>query len=282
MSTENSTKRAPYSAGNLMYFLTNHTILVLVLTLFSLGGFFLGSVWTENRMLKKGVTAGTQAAVAQPVAPTATAITTDMVSSLFDEGVITFGKKDSKVTFVEFSDPSCPYCHIAAGKNPELNNSAGAQFKLKADGGTYEPPVPEMKKLVDAGKAAFIWVYSPGHGNGELATKALYCAQEKGKFWQVHDLLMNSKGYDLLNNTVKNDKAQAGTLAAFTKSAMKESDMKNCLESGKYDDVISRDTAIATKFGVSGTPGFVVNTQLFPGAYSFVDMKSVVDTALDS
>lgn len=282
MSAENSTSRAPYSAANLLSFVTNNTILILVVALFALAGFFLGSVWTENRMLKKGVTAGTQPEVTAPAVPAATAITQEMVSGLFDEGVITFGKKDSQVTFVEFSDPSCPYCHIAAGKNPDLNNSAGTQFKLKADGGSYEPPVPEMKKLVDAGKAAFVWVYSPGHGNGELASKALYCAHEKGKFWPVHDLLMSSKGYDLLNNTVKNDKAQATTLAAFTKSAMSESDMTKCLSSGKYDEVISRDTGIATKFGVSGTPGFIVNTQLFPGANSFVDMKSVVDAALNS
>jgi protein-disulfide isomerase len=92
-----------------------------------------------------------------------------------------FGKKDSKVLFVEFSDPSCPFCHVASGKNPELNKQAGAQFTMEKDGGTYVPPVPEMKKLVDSGKAAYVWLYANGHGNGELATKALVLCEGKGK-----------------------------------------------------------------------------------------------------
>ena len=58
-----------------------------------------------------------------------------------------FGKKDSKILFVEFSDPSCPFCHVAAGKNPELNKQAGAQFTMEKDGGTYVPPVPGNEEV---------------------------------------------------------------------------------------------------------------------------------------
>ncbi len=272
----------PYSLATLLNFVSNNTILILVLVLFSLSGFFLGSVWTENRMLKKGTVAGTQAQAQaqQPTAPTQVSVTQDMIKGLFDDKNITMGKSDAKLTFVEFSDPSCPYCHIAAGKNPSLNAQAGDRFKLVSDGGSYLAPVPEMKKLVDQGKASFVWVYSPGHGNGELATQALYCAQEKGKFWPVHDKLMSKEGYDLLNETVKNDKANSGKLAEFLKDAIKQSDMQKCLESGKYADRIATDTQTATKFGVAGTPGFFVNTQMYAGAYSFTDMKSAVDAAL--
>jgi protein-disulfide isomerase len=229
----------------------------------------------------KSVEAGTpaaQQAAAQPAAqPT---VTLDQVKALFTSKNLAFGNKESKVLFVEFSDPSCPFCHVAAGKNPSLNKQAGSQFTMVKDGGTYIPPVPEMKKLVDAGKAGFVWLYANGHGNGEMATKALYCAQEKGKFWEVHDLLMNETGYKLLNDDVKNDIAKAGTLAGFLKSAVSASEMQACLESGKYDNRITDDMAVAQQFGFRGTPSFFINQTNFAGAVSFKEMQPTVDKLL--
>lgn len=201
------------------------------------------------------------------------------IKDLLNDKNLAFGNKNSKLIFVEFSDPSCPYCQVAAGKNGELNKKIGQQFILKEEGGTYVAPVPEIKKLVDDGKAAFVWIYANGHGNGELGTLAQYCAKEKGKFWEVHDLLMSAKGYDLLNNTVKNDKTQTGVLADFLKNEVDQSEMKACLDSGKYDSKLSEDMAIAQKFGFKGTPSFFVNTTNFGGAYNFTDMQSAVDSA---
>ena len=239
--------------------------------------FLVGVLWQKVENIGKGntnTTTGTQQQAPEPVK-----VSPDQIKGLFDKDVIKFGNKDSKVLFVEASDPSCPYCHIAAGLNPELNTQVGPQFKLVSDGGTYIAPVIEMKKLVDSGKASFVWLYFNGHGNGEMGTKAMYCAYEKGKFWEVHDLLMTSKGYDLLNNTVKNDKAQSGVLADFLKSANVDG-LKSCLESTKYDDRLASDMALGRELGVSGTPGFFVNENNFAGAYSYKDMESVVKHAL--
>jgi protein-disulfide isomerase len=92
--------------------------------------------------------------------------------------------------------------------------------------------------------------------------------------------LMTSAGYDLLNNTIKNDKAQSGTLATFLKSAIDPVFLKECLDSGRYDARIASDVQIATNLGYQGTPNFFVNATNFAGAYSYTDMKSVVDAAL--
>lgn len=237
------------------------------------------SIVTGGSFLKKADTSTEEANGADQKKAEEVTVTKDQVKALFNEKNLAFGNKESKVLFVEFSDPSCPYCSIAAGKNPNLNKQAGAQFMMAKDGGSYVPPVPEIKKLVDAGKAAFVWLYANGHGNGELGTKAMYCAQEKKKFWEVHDLLMSEAGYKLLNETVKNDVSKAGVMAEFLKSAVPASDMKACLESGKYDNRLVDDMAVAKQFGFSGTPSFFVNTTHFGGAYSFKDMQSVVDSA---
>lgn len=211
-----------------------------------------------------------------PAQPQVAIVTLDTIKALFNDKNLVFGNKNAKNLLVEVADPSCPFCHIASGHNSELNKQSGSRFTLVADGGSYVAPVPEMKKLVDAGKAAFVYIYTPGHGNGEMGTKALYCANEKGKFWQVHDKLMSNDGFNLLNNTVKNDKSKSQELASFLSDVFSSVDMKTCLDSGKYDAKLQEDIQTAVKLGVSGTPGFFINTTNFSGAYSWKDMESAV------
>lgn len=250
------------------------------------GSFFIGSLWTKVQVLEKGgvttatktVTPTTPTTNAAPAAPTEAQ--PNQIKDAFGKSQVKFGDANKKLVFIEVADPSCPYCQVAAGHNGELNKQIGDRFKLVADGGTYVAPIPEIKKLVDSGKASFAWIYTPGHGNGEMGTKALYCANEKGKFWDVHDKLMTSEGYNLLNNVVKNDKTKTQELVDFLKSAMSSSDLKSCLDSGKYDNRLSEDISLASGLGVQGTPGFFVNTSRFAGAYSWKDMESAVKSSL--
>jgi protein-disulfide isomerase len=258
--------------------------IVPLLLVLSVGlAFAVGILWEKVSNLEKGGTttaAGATPAAVQPAQPSASL---DTIKGLFGKDLIKFGDAKKKVLFVEITDPSCPYCHVAAGKNPELNRQmdpTNNSFKLTTDGGKYLAPVPEMKKLVDDGKASLVIIYQNGHGNGELAMKALYCAQEKGKYWQVSDLLYSNAGYKLINDTVKNDIAQVDKLTSFLKSAIDQGELKTCLTSGKYDGRIQSDAALAASIGVSGTPGFFINTTNFAGAYSYTDMKSAVDAAL--
>jgi protein-disulfide isomerase len=246
--------------------------------------FVVGNLWEKVKRLEGGTTTATTGSTGttqQGTQPQAVTVSLDNIKDVFKKDVLKFGDSNSKLLLVEVADPSCPYCHIAAGKNPELNSQAGDRFKLVSDGGTYVAPVIEFKRLVDEGKAAFAWVYTPGHGNGEMGTKAMYCANEKGRFWEVHDLLMTNNGYNLLNNTVKNDKAKSGDLASFLAPAIDQNFLKSCLDSGKYDARLQEDVALARGLGVQGTPGFFVNAQNFAGAYSYKDMETVVNEALN-
>jgi protein-disulfide isomerase len=255
-------------------------IQLVMVVLLIVGAYMLGELKTKVDFLQKGTAQPTAQQPAQQGAqPAAPQVSLDTVKSAFKNSQVKFGDVNNKLLFVEVSDPSCPYCHIAAGKNAALNKQVGPQFTMVADGGTYVAPVPEMKKLVDAGKAAFAYIYDPGHGNGELGMKALYCAQEKGKFWDVHDLLFSADGYDLLNNKVKNDKANIQQLVDFLKPAIDSSFLKSCLDSGKYDGRLAQDVQLASSLGVSGTPGFYVNSTLFAGAYNWNDMQSAVSSA---
>lgn len=248
----------------------------LLVSLLVISAFVNGMFINKFKTMEKAQVAVTPAAPQAPQAPETPTITMDTLKGLFTSENITFGNKNSKNIFVEVADPSCPYCSIAGGLNPDLNKQAGQQFLLKDQGGTYVPPVPEMKKLLDEGKAAFVWIYTNGHNNGEMGAKALYCAHDNGKFWNAHDKLMSAEGYALLNDVVRNDKTKSQELATFLADVMDPTEMKKCLDSGKYDTRLTQNSATATKIGVRGTPGFYINTTSFAGAYSWDAMKSAV------
>lgn len=243
--------------------------------------FGLGSI---GNSLKGGVNTGTTATTTTTGTTTGgtATVTRDTITALYDSPQgIKFGDSSRAVTFVEFSDPSCPYCHIAGGNNGDLNTSAGAQFTLVEDGGTYVAPVKEFKKLLDSGEASYMWFYTNGHGNGETATKALYCANDIGAFWEAHDAFYSGEGYSVINNTVKNNDGAIDQLLAIVPDSVDKGYIKSCVEQGKYNNVIADDSAIGTSMGVSGTPGFFVNEVNFAGAYSFTDMQSTVDGFLN-
>lgn len=253
--------------------------------------FFSGTLWQKVQNLEKGTaTTGKTTDTTAQAGTTQQTVSLDTIKGLFGKDVIKFGDADSKLIFVEMSDPSCPYCHIAGGYDPEIASGAGSRFTYASAGGSYVPPVTEIEKLVQAGKASFVYIYYPGHGNGEMAMKALYCANEKGKFWEVNKLLMSEAGYGIENGTdaagkavsvtVGNDKTKSGVMADFLKSAIDQTFMESCLNSGKYDARLTSDQDLATSLGIQGTPDFYVNTTNFGGAYSYTDMKSVVDAAL--
>ncbi|MFH2085321.1 MAG: DsbA family protein [bacterium] len=253
----------------------------LMVLLLVAGAYFLGVYKTKTEYLTKAPSVTQEVAGAQ-AQPTPRPIEMAKVDELFnDKSNLVFGDPGAKLKFVEFSDTSCPYCQVASGKNPELNKQISPNFVAVKDGGKYVPPELEIRKLVEDGKAAMIWLYTPGHGNGELGTLALYCANEQGKFWQTHDLLMSNKGYIFLNETVKNDRTKFAEVASFLKSAADATKMKTCFESGRYEPRVTGDPQIAQGFGYGATPTFFINDKVVEGAANWTEgFKPFVDPYL--
>lgn len=261
----------------------SQTHIPILMILLLIASFLLGSFYTKIQYLEKygnsnqpTVQTSPQANVTITQAPQPT-ITKDAVKNLFNNNRnLVFGDKNSKNLIVEVADPSCPYCHITGGLNTTIGDQLGSQFKLDTQGGSYVAPVPKIRNLVDQNKAAFVWIYYPGHGHGEMGTKALYCANEQGKFWDAHDKLMSNSGYDMLNNQILNDRTKSQALVDFIGPVVNTQQLKSCIDSGKYDSKLQEDMATSTSLGITGTPGFIINTTLFSGAYSWNDMNGAV------
>ncbi len=254
--------------------------MVLVLLLIAIS-FFTGFLYFKVQNLEKN--AGTaqqlgQQQQQQQQQQPAVKVSLDQIKKLFTKGSLSYGDANRKILFVEITDPSCPFCHVAGGLHSlAIPDDA---FKYESDGGVYKPPVPEMRKLVDEGKASYVLLYANGHNNGSLAMQALYCSYEKGKMWESHDLLMTKAGYDLINETVKNDKTKIPDLANYLSSAVDSNFLAECLESGKYAAQLEKDQKIATTLGFQGTPHFFINETAFSGAQDYKMMEATVKSAL--
>lgn len=178
------------------------------------------------------------------------------------------GDKDAPVTIIEFSDFSCPYCAAVNGNNQLVIDS------LKSSNPSWVAPVPKiMADYVKTGKVKLVFKYFPGHGTGVEAMKLALCANEQGKFWELHDAFFANQ--DQLQNV-----AQLKDLAS--KAGVDITLLNKCYDDGKYDDKLEQDFAEGKTAGVSGTPAFFINGELITGAQSYSVFKDAIDSALEA
>jgi len=155
-------------------------------------------------------------------------------------------EEDALVTLVEYGDFECPYC------------------------GQAEPAVRELIK--EYGELRFVFRHLPltdVHPHAQLAAEAAEAAGEQGKFWEMHDMLLDHQ--DALNvpdllRYARELGLDVGNFAA---------DLRRHAGAGHIaEDVDSADLAT-----VSGTPTFFVNGIRHYGAYDLATLKEAVRTA---
>jgi len=183
---------------------------------------------------------------------------------LTDDPVI--GDNSAPVTILMYSDPSCPFCAAASGVNAEMVNY------MKSRDASWEAPVPGiLKDYVKTGKVQLVFRYYPGHGTGGEAFKMMYCANEQGKFWEMHDAVFEHQ------DQVEDVEALKGYAAGLGIDTNK---LDACMAGSKASAKMQQDTNLGRQGGISGTPGFIVNGQVVSGAVSYPSIKQVIDSKL--
>ncbi|HSS47786.1 MAG TPA: thioredoxin domain-containing protein [Thermoanaerobaculia bacterium] len=157
------------------------------------------------------------------------------------------GPATAPVTIVEFSDFQCPFC---SRLTPTLE-----QVK---------------KKYGDKVRIVFRQFPLPMHQNAQKAAEAALCANDQGKFWQLHDAMFSNQaalGVDQL-------KAKAAELG------LKADDFNKCLDSGEKAAAIQADVKAGSAAGVNGTPAMFINGRFINGAVPLENVTSVIDDEL--
>jgi protein-disulfide isomerase len=157
------------------------------------------------------------------------------------------GPSDARVTIVEFSDFQCPYC--ARGKR------------------VIDRVLAEYGKDVRVVFRDFPLAF---HDKAQKAAEAGHCAEEQGRFWEMHDWMFDHQ-----------DALAVGDLkGAAKKLGLDGKKFDACIDGGKYGDAVAANQRDGAKAGVSGTPAFFVNGTSISGAQPFERFKTLIDRAL--
>ena len=125
---------------------------------------------------------------------------------------------------------------------------------------SIEPLV--IKNLVATGKARYVFHNYPfidgnGVGNGgesDQAANAAMCANEQGKFWDMHAIIYaNWNGENQGNLNDRRLQAMAESIG------LDMSAFNDCFNANKYKSEIQADFDRGSKMGVNGTPTVFVN-----------------------
>ena len=154
------------------------------------------------------------------------------------------GNPSGDVTLVEFFDYRCPYCRQV---EPFL------QALLKNDHGLRVV----VKEFPILGPAS---VY---------AAKLALAANKQGKYELFHDAVMSRRSnFD-----------EATLLKLAEEAGLALDRLKTDMNSPEVDAEIKRTTEIAQALRLSGTPAFIVGTELIPGATDPETLQALLDEA---
>ncbi len=140
------------------------------------------------------------------------------------------------------------------------------------------------KDYIDTGKMKHVFMDFPlpMHGNAMKAAEAAQCANDQGKFWEMHDKIF-------ANQQALKPEDLAKTAESLGMDGPK---FKQCLESGKHDDQIKKDMAEGQKAGITGTPSFLLGygesngrvkaVKLLVGAQPYAAFKAAIDELLST
>jgi len=163
---------------------------------------------------------------------------------LHDSSSPVSGNPNGQVTLIEFFDYRCGFCKRVAGAVTQLQKE--------------DPSIRVVYK-------DFPILGEPS----ELAAKAALSANAQGKHQVFHEALLASK-----NEMTRDELLRvAGDAGLDTKRL--ETDMAN----PEWQAVIDRNRALARELGISGTPGFIVGTELVPGALDVKGLKELIARA---
>jgi protein-disulfide isomerase len=188
-----------------------------------------------------------------------------------DLGTISpLGKKDAPVKMVLFSDFECPFCGAFDGHNSQVMDS------LKTNIAGWEAAMPNIiKEYVDSGKVVMYFRDFPAHQDSGVEHNAARCADEQGKFWEMHDALFGLQDEGGVGTDAT---AKMKELAASL--GLDEAKFDSCLSAKKFQKEIDADLAASRELGVQGTPHMFINDKYISGADGFAAFKKIIDAEL--
>jgi protein-disulfide isomerase len=120
------------------------------------------------------------------------------------------------------------------------------------------------ENYIKTGKIKFVYRDFPLTAIHDMAQKyaeAAECADEEGKFWQMHDKIFEEQ--EKLGSGTIPYPGRETVVTWASQIGLNASKFKECLESGKYKEEVEKDIQDGVAAGVQGTPAtFITQTAL--------------------
>lgn len=168
-------------------------------------------------------------------------ISARQVELLKDKSSPTSGSPNGDITVVEFFDYRCGFCKKVAGTVTQLQKEDSSVRIVYKD-------FPILGEL------------------SVLAAKAALAAHGQGKHQQFHEALLASEN-ELTKDEILTIASRVGLDIERLEIDMRSPDLQLILD---------RNLALGVELGISGTPGFIVGTELKPGALELRELKGLV------
>ena len=154
------------------------------------------------------------------------------------------GNASGDITVVEFFDYRCGYCKKAAT----------AVTQLQKEDRRVRVVYKDFPILGEA---------------SELAAKAALASKAQGKHQAFHEALLASKG----------DMTRESILTTAREVGLDTKRLERDMENPEWQKVIETNRTLARNLGITGTPGFIVGTELLPGALDVNGLRELVARA---
>jgi protein-disulfide isomerase len=138
---------------------------------------------------------------------------------------------------------------------------------------------PDVRtRIVNAGLASLTYYDFPltQHRNTVAASNAAACADEQGKFWEMHDRLFQAQ--DEWNGEATDAPKPFFRRYASEVRVPDLAKWESCFDTRKYQSRINANLADGLRRGVNSTPTFLIGNKLYPGMRSYDEMKRLVDS----
>lgn len=185
-----------------------------------------------------------------------TKVNLDFTPTVANDGN-TKGESNAPVTIVEYSDFQCPLC------KRHFNDA-------------YQDI---MEEYVETGKVKYQFKHFPlnMHPKATPAAIASECANEQGKFWQMHDQIFNDQS-SWSPASADHDEIFKGYA---TDLQLNINQFNKCYDEEKYADLANQHYQEGLVKGVSGTPTFFINDTKIVGAQGIEQFRNAIEAELE-
>jgi len=163
---------------------------------------------------------------------------------------VVVGNPDGNVTMVEFFDYNCGYC----------KRSVAEVLRLTEEDKDLRIVMKEFPILSEG---------------STIAARAALASKKQGKYWEFHLAMMAASGGIDSEDKVMAIAGETGLDVAKLKADM-------VADAASIEKHITETRELAQQLGINGTPAFIVDQNLFPGAVPYDQLASSVKDVRDA